>query len=108
MTTGSTTGEATDWLMETGPGTGVVPSHVFPVARLFEGVRGPVDDRLIEAFANEHHADRQAVPHAAGNGHGGVAGDIRLAGIFDVDHGVGEQLGSAKGVYRSRVGTRQA
>src|SRR6476661_4107534 len=46
-----------------------VDLHLGPVACALERRGGAIDGRLVVVFANQHQPDRQAVAHAAGNGH---------------------------------------
>ncbi len=68
-------------------------SHQLPVADLLEGRRRPVDGALVVVPADEHHARGEAVDHAAGDAHRGMAGDVE-------GRGIGQHLEGALAVER--------
>src|SRR5215470_14034816 len=56
-------------------------SELAPVAELLERVRGAIDRRLVVVAADQHHADRQAMAHAARDLHRRVTGDVERTGV---------------------------
>src|SRR5881409_121329 len=60
-----------------------VRSHLLPVARLLEGLSRAVDGRLVEVLADEHHAGRQPVHHAARHRHGGMVRHVEGRRVAD-------------------------
>src|ERR1700722_16480330 len=57
--------------------------HGFPVAGLFEGMRGAIDRRLVEMPADQHQAHGQSVHHAARQRHRRMVRDIERRGVGD-------------------------
>ena len=60
---------------------------LLPVCRLLEGMGGTVDGLFPVMPPDQHQAHGQAVHLAAGDGDGGMAGGVKLAGVQRVAEG---------------------